>query len=88
MPLPIVYAANALEGAVFTLTPDGAVTGRGVERLADRDIGLECEDAGTTGTRTWPADRGLGAAAADDRRLALCRQSVCRRRDHAGVVAG
>jgi hypothetical protein len=63
MPTPIVYAANALEGAVFTLTPDGAVPGRGVERLADRDIGLECEDAGTTGTRTWAADRGLDAAA-------------------------
>jgi hypothetical protein len=62
MPLPILYAANALEGAVFTLTPDGAVAGRGVERLADRDVGLECEDAGTTGTRTWAADRGLGAA--------------------------
>lgn len=62
MPTPIVYAANALEGAVFTLTPDGPVPGKGLARLADRDVGLECEDAGTTGTRTWAADRGLDAS--------------------------
>ena len=63
MPRPIVYATNALEGAVLTLTPDGAVAGKDVARLVDRDIGLECEDAGTSGTRTWHADRGLEAEA-------------------------
>lgn len=63
MPTPILYAANVLEGAVLTLTPDGAIAGRGTERLTDRDIGLECEDSGTAGTRTWQADRGLSAPA-------------------------
>ena len=63
MPNPILYARNLLEGALLTLTPDGAVTGKGPERLVDRDIGLECEDNGTAGTRIWHADRGVGAAA-------------------------
>jgi hypothetical protein len=61
MPHPIVYAENALEGAILTMTPDGAVPGKGPERLIDRDIGLECEDAGATGPRIWHADRGLDA---------------------------
>lgn len=61
MPTPILYATNVLEGAVFTLTPEGPAAGRGVERLADRDIGIECEDQGVAGTRTWAADRGLDA---------------------------
>jgi hypothetical protein len=62
MPHPIVYAENALEGAILTMTPDGAVSGKGTERLIDRDIGLECEDVGVTGVRTWHADRGISAA--------------------------
>ena len=61
MPLPVLYAENALEGAILTMTPDGAVTGKGPGRLIDRDIGLECEDPGTAGTRIWHADRGIGA---------------------------
>src|SRR4029453_15198174 len=61
MPHPIVYAENALEGAILTMTPDGPVPGKGTERLIDRDIGLECEDTGVAGTRTWHADRGISA---------------------------
>ena len=61
MPLPILYAENALEGAILTMTPDGPVSGKGTARLVDRDIGLECEDTGTAGTRIWHADRGVGA---------------------------
>lgn len=45
------------------MSPDGAVPEKGTERLTDRDIGLECEDSGTTGTRIWHIDRGVGAAA-------------------------
>jgi hypothetical protein len=60
-PPPALYAENVLEDAILTLEPDGAVAGKGVERLDDRDIGLECEDSDVTGTRTWHADRGVGA---------------------------
>lgn len=60
-PPPAFYVENVLEGALATLSPDGAVEGRGVERLDDRDIGLECEDSGTSGTRTFHWDRGAGA---------------------------
>lgn len=60
-PPPAFYVVNALDDAVLTLTPDGAVTGKGAERLVDRDLGLECEDAGTAGARVWHADRGLDA---------------------------
>jgi hypothetical protein len=61
MPHPIVYAENALEGAILTMTPEGPVSGKGTDRLIDRDIGLECEDLGVAGTRTWHADRGISA---------------------------
>lgn len=61
MPTPIMYPTNVLEGGIFTLSPDGAVAGKGAERLDDRDIGLECEDSGNSGTRTWHCDRGVGA---------------------------
>lgn len=57
----IIYARNLLEGSILTMTPSGAVSGKGPDRLIDRDIDLECEDAGTTGTRTWHADRGAAA---------------------------
>jgi hypothetical protein len=63
MAIPVLYARNLLEGAILTMTPDGPMPGKGPERLIDRDIGLECEDSGTTGTRTWHVDRGVGAAA-------------------------
>lgn len=63
-PPPVLYPTNALEGAVLTLGPDGAVAGRGVARLVDRDLGLECEDVGTAGVRTWTADLGVGAVPA------------------------
>jgi hypothetical protein len=62
MPTPILYADNVIAGAILTLQPGPAATGKGAERLADSDIGLECEDTATTGTRRWHADRGLGAA--------------------------
>ena len=32
-PPPAFYAVNVLEDAVVTLTPDGAIAGRGGERL-------------------------------------------------------
>jgi hypothetical protein len=56
-----MYPENVLEGAIFTMTPDGPVSGKGTDRLDDRDIGLECEDQGAGGQRIWHADRGLGA---------------------------
>ena len=62
-PPPAFYATNVLDAAVLTLSPDGAVPGRGPERLVDRDIGRECEDVGVAGLRTWEADRGLDAPA-------------------------
>lgn len=62
MPIPIIYAENAIEGAILTMSPGPPVTGKGTDRLVDRDIGLECEDSGTTGTRIWHADRGVGAS--------------------------
>lgn len=62
-PPPAFYAVNVLDAAVLTLGPDGALVGRPVERLVDRDTGLECEDSGTAGVRTWHADRGLDAPA-------------------------
>lgn len=62
---PIIYPSNALEGAILTMTPDGAVPGKGVERLVDRDIGLECEDVGIDGQRVWHADLGLSPKAMD-----------------------
>jgi hypothetical protein len=62
-PPPAFYATNVLESAVLTLTPGGAVPGKGPDRLVDRDIGLECEDNGTAGIRTWAADRGVDAPA-------------------------
>lgn len=61
-PPPALYAENVLEAAILTLTPGGAVAGKGAERLVDRDIGLECEDSGTAGQRIWHADRGVGAS--------------------------
>jgi hypothetical protein len=54
-----MFGANVLEEAILTLDPDGAVSGKDVERLVDRDIGLECEDSGTSGFRSWNADLGL-----------------------------
>jgi hypothetical protein len=60
-PPPAFYAVNVLDDAVLTLLPDGAIAGKGAARLVDRDLGLECEDAGTAGERTWHADRGLDA---------------------------
>jgi len=56
---PVLYPTNVLEGAILTMTPSGAVVGKGTERLVDRDIGLECEDAGIAGQRIWHADQGL-----------------------------
>lgn len=60
-PPPAFYAENVLEDAIATLTPGGALASKPVERLDDRDIGLECEDSGTSGTRTWHWDRGAAA---------------------------
>lgn len=60
---PVIYARNLLEDAILTMLPDGPVAGHGPERLVDRDLGLACEDVGTTGMRVWLADRGLGASA-------------------------
>jgi hypothetical protein len=62
MSRPIVYGDNALEGAIWTMTPSGPVPGKGVERLTDRSIGEACEDAGQMGLRIWHADRGVGAS--------------------------
>lgn len=57
---PVLYAINLLEDAILTLDPDGAVANKPVDRIADRDIGLENEDSGTTGDRIWHADLGAG----------------------------
>jgi len=55
-----MYGINVLENAILLMTPDGPVTGKGTDRLVDRDVGLECEDQDVTGTRTWHADLGIG----------------------------
>jgi hypothetical protein len=62
-PPPAFYAVNVLEDAELELGPDGTVAGKGPERLVDRDLGLECEDAGAGGARVITADRGLDAPA-------------------------
>lgn len=61
-PPPAFYVENVLEDAILTMTPDGPAADTPIARLVDRDIGLECQDQGTTGTRTWHFDRGVGAA--------------------------
>jgi|SRR5215471_9655094 len=61
-PPPAFYPVNLLDGAALGMTPDGAVSGKGPDRLIDRDLGLECEDGGVSGARVWMADRGVGAA--------------------------
>ena len=56
---PVFYPDNALRNASIVMTPDGAVSGKGVDRLVDQDIGLECEDSGADGQRFWVADLGI-----------------------------
>jgi hypothetical protein len=55
---PVIYPGNVLEAAILTMEPDGPVDGKGVDKLVDRDVGLECEDNGIAGTRIWHADLG------------------------------
>jgi hypothetical protein len=56
---PVMYGVNLLESAILTLEPDGTVAGKDVDRLTDRDIGLECEDADAAGDRILHADLGI-----------------------------
>lgn len=53
-----LFGVNYLELATLSATPDGAVTGKPLSRLADRAISLETEDPDVGGTRTWSADLG------------------------------